>query len=136
MHRKWQLWALAGAGLVVAGGLWQASFSGAQNLDNGGRGRVADSPLPIRQVVLFNSGVSYFQREGEISGDSQVELALPAKDVNDLLKSLVLQDAGGGKVTSWMGCVAVAAARFRATAPGSALRPAGRRRGSHRRPGR
>jgi len=57
-------------------------------------------PLPINQVILFNSGVGYFQREGEISGDSQVELALPAKDVNDLLKSLVLQDAGGGKVTS------------------------------------
>jgi hypothetical protein len=57
-------------------------------------------PLPISQVILFSSGVGYFQREGEISGDSQVELALPAKDVNDLLKSLVLQDAGGGKVTS------------------------------------
>jgi hypothetical protein len=58
------------------------------------------SLVPISQVILFSSGVGYFQREGEINGNSQVELALPAKDVNDLLKSLVLQDAGGGKVTS------------------------------------
>ncbi len=52
-------------------------------------------PLPIRQVVLFNSGVGYFQREGEVDGNAQIDLSFPAGDINDLLKSLVLQDAKG-----------------------------------------
>jgi hypothetical protein len=58
------------------------------------------SKLPINQVVLFNSGVGYFQREGEVNGNAELELAFPAGDINDLLKSLVLQDTGGGKVGS------------------------------------
>jgi hypothetical protein len=53
--------------------------------------------LPIGQVILFSSGVGYFQREGEVEGQSRVDLTFPGSDVNDLLKSLVLQD-GGGKV--------------------------------------
>ncbi len=56
--------------------------------------------LPIGHVVLFSSGVGYFQREGEVEGNSRVDLSFPGSDVNDLLKSLVLQDAGGGKVST------------------------------------
>ena len=58
----------------------------------------ADSPLPIKQVVLFNSGVGYFQREGDIDGDARVNLLFATSDVNDLLKSLILQDLGGGRI--------------------------------------
>jgi hypothetical protein len=54
--------------------------------------------LPISQVVLFNSGVGYFQREGQVEGDAHVDLSFPAGDINDLLKSLIVQDASGGKV--------------------------------------
>src|SRR5438067_505887 len=56
--------------------------------------KVAEA-LPIKQVVLFNAGVGYFQREGEVDGNARVELSFPAGDINDLLKSLVLQDAKG-----------------------------------------
>jgi hypothetical protein len=56
--------------------------------------------LPLSQIVLFNSGVGFFQREGTIEGDARVDLQFPASDVNDLLKSLVLQDQGHGKVTA------------------------------------
>lgn len=58
------------------------------------------APLPLTHVVLFSSGVGYFQREGEVDGNARVELTFPAADVNDLLKSLVLHDAGGGKVAA------------------------------------
>ncbi len=51
--------------------------------------------LPIRQVVLFNSGVGYFQREGEVDGNARLQLSFPVDDINDLLKSLVLQDPKG-----------------------------------------
>ncbi len=60
--------------------------------------RPPSTQLPISHVVLFSSGVGYFQREGEIEGSSRVDLTFPGTDVNDLLKSLVLQDAGGGRV--------------------------------------
>jgi hypothetical protein len=64
-----------------------------------GNGRPPATPLPIARVILFSSGVGYFQREGEVDGQSRVDLTFPGSDVNDLLKSLVLQD-GGGKVSS------------------------------------
>lgn len=99
MRRSWHWWTLGAAGLAVLGVIWQSSFTGAQNLDNG-KGKVADGPLPIRQVVLFNSGVGYFQREGEVSNDARVDLTFPIGDINDLLKSLVLQDLGGGKIST------------------------------------
>lgn len=56
--------------------------------------------LPLSHVVLFSSGVGYFQREGEIDGAARVDLTFPATDVNDLIKSLVLQDTGGGKIAT------------------------------------
>ncbi len=53
------------------------------------------NPLPVTQVVLFNSGVGYFQRSGEIEGEARVDLQFPASDINDLIKSLVVEDAKG-----------------------------------------
>src|SRR3954470_22071292 len=60
-----------------------------------------DSPrLPVKGVVLFSSGVGYFRREGEVEGEARVDLTFPAGDVNDLIKSLTLQDLGGGLVSA------------------------------------
>ena len=100
MQRKVLFWFLAGAGLLIAGVVWTTSHSGAQNPDNGGKAKGPESPLPIRQVVLFNSGVGYFQREGDVNGDARIDLTFPVGDINDLLKSLVLQDLGGGRISS------------------------------------
>jgi hypothetical protein len=54
--------------------------------------------LPLSRLVLFSSGVGYFQRSGTVEGDARVDLQFPAGDINDLLKSLILQDLGGGQV--------------------------------------
>ncbi|HBI46181.1 MAG TPA: DUF4139 domain-containing protein, partial [Planctomycetales bacterium] len=56
--------------------------------------------LPIGQVVLFSSGVGYFQREGTIDGDARVDLSFPTQDINDLIKSMVLRDMDGGHVSA------------------------------------
>ena len=56
--------------------------------------------LPIGQVVLFSSGVGYFQREGQIEGDARVDLSFPTQDINDLIKSMVLRDLDGGHVSA------------------------------------
>jgi hypothetical protein len=51
--------------------------------------------LALRRIVLFSSGVGYLQREGEVEGNAGVQLSFRADDINDLLKSLVVQDRGG-----------------------------------------
>src|SRR3954452_10278761 len=54
--------------------------------------------LPVSQVVLFSSGVGYFQREGTVEGDQRIDLSFPAAEVNDLIKSLTLRDLDGGRI--------------------------------------
>src|SRR6478672_487840 len=56
--------------------------------------------LPVTRVVLFNSGVGYFTRGGEVEGEARVDLTFPEEDVNDLLKSMVLEDFNGGRVAA------------------------------------
>jgi hypothetical protein len=89
---------------LVIGALvtWQVRPTTAQPApDTGGKSLKSPAPtLPIAQVILFNSGVGYFQREGEVEGNTRVDLSFPGSDVNDLLKSMVLQDLGGGKVST------------------------------------
>jgi hypothetical protein len=55
-------------------------------------------PLPLKRIVLFTSGVGFFEHSGEIDGDKLVELKFNIEDVNDLLKSMILQDLGGGTI--------------------------------------
>lgn len=54
--------------------------------------------IPVREVVLFSSGVGYFQHQGSVSGNANAELRFKTAQINDILKSLVLQDLGGGRV--------------------------------------
>src|SRR5262245_52083057 len=56
--------------------------------------------LPITRVVLFNSGVGYFSRSGEVEGDARVDLTFPETDINDLLKSMVLEDFNKGRISA------------------------------------
>src|SRR4030095_14189289 len=56
--------------------------------------------LPIGQVVLFSSGVGYFQREGTVEGDQRIDLSFDVRDINDLIKSMTLRDLDGGHVTA------------------------------------
>src|SRR6185295_5456815 len=56
--------------------------------------------LPITRVVLFNSGVGYFSRSGEVVDDARVDLTFPESDINDLLKSMVLEDFNGGRIAA------------------------------------
>src|SRR5437868_5458879 len=57
-------------------------------------------PLRIRKVVLYKHGVGYFEREGRVDGDEQVELAFKTNEVSDVLKSLTVLDLDGGHVSS------------------------------------
>ncbi len=54
--------------------------------------------LPITDVVLFSNGVGYFQHNGTVAGNASMTLSFQIEQVNDILKSLVLQDLGGGSI--------------------------------------
>jgi hypothetical protein len=56
--------------------------------------------VPLKRIVLFNSGVGFFEHGAEIDGEAQVELKFNVENVNDLLKSMVLQDLGGGRISA------------------------------------
>jgi hypothetical protein len=53
--------------------------------------------LPVRRVVLFHSGVGYFERSGSVRGDDSAFLAFRPEQIPDVIKSLVLLDEGGGR---------------------------------------
>jgi hypothetical protein len=61
---------------------------------------MSQAKVPLKRIVLFNSGVGFFEHAAEVEGDSQVELKFNVENVNDLLKSMVLQDLGGGHVST------------------------------------
>ena len=54
--------------------------------------------LPIRQVILYKSGVGYFERAGRLGPGEGARLDFKASEMNDVLKSLTLEDRAGGKV--------------------------------------
>jgi hypothetical protein len=56
--------------------------------------------VPLEKVVLFTSGVGYFEHRGEVDGNAKVEMRFNVDDINDLLKSMVLEDRGGGKIST------------------------------------
>ena len=60
----------------------------------------ANAAVPVKVVVLFSSGVGYFEHAGTVKGNASTELRFKTNQVNDILKSLLLQDLGGGKVTT------------------------------------
>jgi hypothetical protein len=63
-----------------------------------GAPRQAD--VPVKAVVLYSSGVGYFEHFGTVRGDGSTELRFKTDQINDILKSLVLQDLDGGKVST------------------------------------
>jgi hypothetical protein len=55
----------------------------------------AATEVPVKVVVLFSSGVGYFEHIGSVTGDATTELRFKTHQINDILKSLVLQDTSG-----------------------------------------
>src|SRR5438445_60775 len=101
-RRYWLAGFVGAAGLATVTALWGTVSAGPEKAgDQVALAATRSAPaLPISQCVLFSSGVGYFQREAEIEGNTRVDLTFPVTDINDLLKSMVLQDMGGGHVAA------------------------------------
>jgi hypothetical protein len=108
MTRLWLLASLCGIVLLAVSGF--ALFNNRSVADPAQPNKVAPKPqnadqaeaqnLPITQVVLFSSGVGYFQREGKVEGNARIDMTFPVQDINDLIKSLVLKDLDNGLITA------------------------------------
>lgn len=60
----------------------------------------APDKLAVKRVLVYDTGVAFIEHEGRVSGNQEITLDLPDRDVNDLLKSMVVKDLSGGRV-SW-----------------------------------
>jgi len=102
--RRNLLWSVvAGAAIAAASGVGLALFlKPAEAVEPKGQPDPAETKgqLPIAQVVLFSSGVGYFQREGTVEGNTRVDLSFQVQDINDLLKSMVVRDLDGGVIST------------------------------------
>jgi len=59
-----------------------------------------EATLPLSKIVLYSSGVGYFQHDGTVNNRTQLDLRFNVSQINDILKSLVVQDFGGDKVST------------------------------------
>jgi hypothetical protein len=85
--------------LILLGGFSTAAW--AENPSPGPTaGTTSQATLPLTKIVLYASGVGYFQRDGQIDGRGQVALRFKVDTINDLLKSMIVQDFDGGQVST------------------------------------
>jgi hypothetical protein len=56
--------------------------------------------LPLKRVVLFSSGVGFFEHSGKVQDNATVEMKFKLTDINDLLKSMVVEDLDGGQIST------------------------------------
>ena len=59
----------------------------------------ADAPLPVRRVVLYKTGVGYFEHVGTVRNAQDITIRFTSAQLNDVLKSLTAIDLGKGQVT-------------------------------------
>ena len=55
--------------------------------------------LPVRSVVLYKHGIGFFERSGTLSAGESARLDFSAAEMNDVLKSLTIEEHGGGKIS-------------------------------------
>jgi hypothetical protein len=60
---------------------------------------VVAADLPVREVVLFKHGVGYFARSGRLGPGESARLDFKAEEMNDVLKSLTVEEKGIGKIS-------------------------------------
>lgn len=60
----------------------------------------AAGTLPVRRVVLYRTGVGYFEHLGNVRNRQDVTVRFTSAHLNDVLKSLTTIDLGKGQISS------------------------------------
>src|SRR5262249_20406351 len=55
--------------------------------------------LPVKKVTLYKHGIGYFERAGRVAAGEAARLDFKAAEMNDVLKSLTIEERGGGRVS-------------------------------------
>ena len=58
------------------------------------------TPLPVRRVVLYKTGVGYFEHLGTVRDAQDISIRFTSAQLDDVLKTLTAIDLGKGQVTS------------------------------------
>jgi len=58
------------------------------------------SDLPVRRVILYKSGVGFFEHVGPVTGNTNVTIQFTTAQLNDVLQSLTTLDLDGGSIAS------------------------------------
>ena len=56
--------------------------------------------LPVKRVVLYKSGVGYFEHQGSVTGSVDVSIQFTSNQLNDVLNSLTALDLDNGRISS------------------------------------
>ncbi len=56
------------------------------------------APIEIKRVVLYKSGIGYFELDGTVTGNREVSLSFPSGQLNDVLKTITVLDLNGGRI--------------------------------------
>ena len=51
-----------------------------------------DTQLPLKRIVIFSSGLSYYEHSGDMTGPISIGIPFRLEAVNDALKSLIIND--------------------------------------------
>ncbi len=54
--------------------------------------------LPVRRVILYKTGVGYFEHLGRIQNDQSIRIDFTSGQLNDVLQSLTILDLNGGRI--------------------------------------
>lgn len=54
--------------------------------------------LPVRRVILYKSGVGYFEHVGHVRDNQAVRIDFTSGQLNDVLQSLTVLDLNGGRI--------------------------------------
>ncbi|MEZ5362886.1 MAG: hypothetical protein R2748_11230 [Bryobacterales bacterium] len=63
-------------------------------------GFMSAEDLDVRRVVLYKHGVGFFERAGEIPAGESAVLQFKAEEMDDVLKSLTVEQTGGEGVSA------------------------------------
>ena len=53
--------------------------------------------LPIRRVVLYKSGIGFFEHVGRVTGNQRISVPFTSAQLDDVLKTLTVLDLDGGR---------------------------------------
>ena len=56
---------------------------------------VQAADLPVTKVILYKNGVAYYERSGDVKAGEPGRLDFKATEMDDVLKSLVVNAPGG-----------------------------------------